>query len=295
MPVRSSADKKRSESLRETGSGAGGSRGSESPGDRDKQRTRKAKRGRPRKKKSAKRAAKPAAIVVGEPAPSTSSAAEPTSYAAGFIDGEYQDAGVRGRVFLLGLPNSGKSTLLCGRIRTARRVIVFDPVNAEALKPLIAAGFAHVHQPTELRDGIAKNWGGPFRILYSPTAGSGVEHFEAVNAIVKFAGDCVYAIDEVDKFQEPGYAPPQFYELLNYGRHSHVAMIGTARRPAQVSKEYTYGLSEICAFATTEPGDLDYLEKKIGRAASSQVPGLGKYEYLRWSQAGTATIGKGWK
>lgn len=295
MPIRSKARKPGKQPVRKAGPRAADIDGSEGLGNPDKPRTRKTKKRRKGKEGAGKPEQRPAATassgVADRPAPAKTS----ESYAPGFVDGEYQDGGVRGRVFLLGLPNSGKTFLLCRRIRTCRRVIVFDPVNADTLAPLLSEGFLHVHQPDQLRDAIAATWGGDFRIMYSPTSGDGFAHFEAVNAIVKFAGDCVYAVDEVDKFQEPGYAPPQLYELLNYGRHAHVAMIGTARRPAQVSKEYTYGLSEICAFATTEPGDLDYLEKKIGWEASSKVPTLGKYEYLRWLQTGEAAIGKGWE
>lgn len=141
-------------------------------------------------------------------------------------------------------------------------------------------------QPRELRDIIAKNFDGSFRVVYTPNQGDGLKHFEAVNQMVRLCGRMVYAVDEVDKFQEPGYAPPEFYELLNYGRHVEVAMIGTARRPAQVSKEYTYGLSEICSFAFTEPGDRKYFEGKCGAETEGMIPSLGKYEYVRWVQGG---------
>jgi hypothetical protein len=168
-------------------------------------------------------------------------------------------------------------------------------VNATTLKTLVSRdGFVQVSEPSQLRDIIAADFDGDWRVLYTPTGGNGLEHFEAVNKIVRFAGNCLYAIDEVDKFQQPAYAPPELYELLNYGRHVQVAMIGTARRSAQVSKEYTYGLSEICAFRTTEPGDLEYLEKKAA-GAGAILPTLGQYEYLRWMDDGRKTQGKGWK
>jgi hypothetical protein len=156
-------------------------------------------------------------------------------------------------------------------------------------------GFEEVHQPSELVQVITRNWGGEFKVLYVPLGGEQILHFEAVNEIVRKAGDMIYAVDEVDKFQSPAFAPPQLYELINYARHFHVAMIGTARRPAQVSKEYTFGLSEICSFNVTEPGDLDYFEKKIGHSGVLSLPSLGQYEYLRWMQDGRLSTGKGWK
>jgi hypothetical protein len=311
MPIRPKASKVRKQSVPRASSGDGNARGGKVHGNPDKPRTRKKRKGgkwtdeqraaareRYHARKNGLPKPFPASDDNGVPASIPKAAAgpaEPTRYAPGFVDGEYQDAGVRGRVFILGLPNSGKSFLLCARIRTGRRVIVFDPVDAKTLKTLVAQdGFVQVHEPGQLRDLIAANFDGDWRILYTPRGGDGLEHFEAVNKIVRFAGHCVYAIDEVDKFQEPGYAPPEFYELLNYGRHVEVAMIGTARRSAQVSKEYTYGLSEICAFRTTEPGDLDYLEKKAA-GTRNVIPTLGQYEYLRWMDDGRMTQGKGWK
>lgn len=229
-----------------------------------------------------------------DPAPVSTANAEPTNYEPGFFDGEWQDSGVRGRVFIVGLPNSGKSYLLVERCRRCRRIVVYDPVNADTLKALIGDGFVQVHQPGELRDALANAWGGEFRILYTPTQGVEALHFEAVNELVRKCGSMVYAIDEVDKNQQPAYAPPQFYELLNYGRHHQIAMIGTARRPAQVSKEYTYGLSEVCAFTFTEPGDLKYFESKCGAEATKNLPSLDKYAYIRWQQDGRLSKGKGW-
>jgi hypothetical protein len=173
--------------------------------------------------------------------------------------------------------------------------VVYDAVNADTLKTLLSDGFLHVHQPEELRQALANAWGVDFRILYTPQQGVEAQHFEAVNELVRKCGSMVYALDEVDKNQQPGYAPPQFYELLNYGRHCKVAMIGTSRRPAQVSKEYTYGLSEVCAFNVTEPGDLKYFESKCGSAASGALPTLGKYAYLRWMQDGRISEGSGWR
>jgi hypothetical protein len=279
------------------GGGRWPGRGDSNKGDGSEVHAPKKKRGRPRgsKKKSKRSVARPA-----EPSRPAASAAGggtfPHAYKPGFIDDEWQDGGVRGRVFIVGLPGSGKSELLYRRVRGCSRVVVFDPVAARTIAQLVEKdGFLRVSQPSELRDLIAENFDGSFRVVYTPTQGDGLKHFESVNAIVRLAGRMVYAVDEVDKYQEPGWAPPELYELLNYGRHVQVAMIGTARRGAQTSKEYTYGLSEICAFSFSEPGDLKYFEGKCGVAVADVIPSLGKYEYIRWMQGSVAPEkGSGW-
>jgi hypothetical protein len=331
MPVRSSAKSVHGKPVLRSASGAGNAHGSKVHGDKDrganggsgkKGKGSKRKRGKnstaawtPERRAEARRlyyerngipdpqlqssestglqrTARPAIERDSSPADGP---AEPTQYQTGFIDDEYQDAGVRGRVFICGLPGSGKSQLLCDRIRGARRVIVFDPVKAKTLESLTGDGFVQVGQPQELRELLARQGDSDFRVLYTPVMGQGVLHFEAVNDMVYKVGGMVYAIDEVDKFQEPASCPPRFYELVNYCRHREIAMIGTARRPAQVSKEYTYGLSEVCAFNVTEPRDLKYFEGKCGSAATERLPQLGKYAYLRWMQDGRISEGNGWQ
>lgn len=157
-------------------------------------------------------------------------------------------------------------------------------------------GFIEVHQPGELKALLTQaGTDGPFRILYTPKQGEEIQHFDAVCRLVAKRRRMIFAMDEVDKNQQPMWAPPALYELINYARHMEVAMIGSARRTAQVSKEYAYSLSEMCIFQVTEPGDLKYLASKIGTAATEQLPNLDKYAYLRWMQDGSFGVGKGWK
>lgn len=157
-------------------------------------------------------------------------------------------------------------------------------------------GFQPVHTPGELKQVLAAAGNeGPFRVLYTPLQGDERAHFEAVNELVFKRKHLLYAIDEVDKNQEPNFAPPWLYQLINYCRHQQIAMIGCARRPAQVSKEYTFGLREICAFRFTEPGDLKYWESKCGAEAAVLLPKLQQYGYVRWIEGGQVSVGKGWK
>lgn len=275
--------------------GRGPGRSDSDKGDGGEVHAPKKKRGRPRGKKNKSKRVKPAERPAAA-TPAAGNGSFPHVYKSGFIDDEWQDGGVRGRVFIVGLPGSGKSELLYRRVRGCSRAVVFDPVAARTISQLVDKdGFVRLSQPMELRDYIAENFDGGFRVVYTPTQGDGLKHFESVNAIVRLAGRMVYAVDEVDKYQEPGWAPPELYELLNYGRHVQVAMIGTARRGAQTSKEYTYGLSEICAFSFSEPGDLKYFESKCGTAVADVIPSLGKYEYIRWMQGAAAPEkGSGW-
>lgn len=251
----------------------------------------------PKKRKKRRKGKKRAYTRRGSPAPpaAPASGSAPVHYSEGFVDGEWQGGGVRGRVFICGTPGSGKSELLVRRVRGCARAIVFDPIGAETIAQLLGDGFVAIHQPGELRDHLAQNFDGSFRVLYTPKEGDGLKHFEAVNQMVKFCGRMVYAIDEVDKHQSPGFAPQGLYDLLNYGRHHEVALIGTARRSVNVAKDFTFNLSEICAFRFSEPVELRYFENKCGPEMATVIPSLSKYEYARWIEGGPAPERKvGW-
>jgi hypothetical protein len=219
----------------------------------------------------------------------------PTNYPTGFEDGDWQDGGVRGRVFLCGKPNSGKSYLLCERVRNCRRVIIFNTAGVKSFDKL---GWQQVSTPEELEKicyEANKAGNASVRVVYTPLAGDRTRHFEACNRIVMCYGAFVYAVDEVDSFMQPNFMPPEMYEVVNYGRHHDVAMIATARNSAQVARQYTSMLTEICVFCMTEPIYLKYFESTCGPETAAKIPTLAQHNYVRWMSTGENTVGKGWR
>jgi hypothetical protein len=231
--------------------------------------------------------------------PTTATA--PTAYSFGFIDNEWQDGGIRGRVLICGKPGSGKSYLLDKRIRGCRRVILFNTANVDSFDGL---PFTRASRPAELKRMMLESFPDkPLRVIYAPMTGKKLEHFDAVCKILVAFGqtegskaNVVFAVDEIDVFMsanDPG--PESFYELTNYGRHLRVAMVGTTRNTVAVSRQYTSMLTEIDIFSMTEPRYLKYFEDVCGAAVSDRVPLLGKHEYIRWmADGGTCERRKGW-
>ena len=103
----------------------------------------------------------------------------------------------------------------------------------------------------------------------------------------------IYAIDEVDRFTSANFAPPGLDYLINQGRHVQVSLVCTSRRPAQVPRELTSQAHLFYVFKNTEPGDCDYLEKYIGKAAAEKLPTLSDYHFLRWEESEGISIGGG--
>lgn len=158
----------------------------------------------------------------------------------------------------------------------------------------LGAGWQKFSHPEDMEDWLGENAERDFRIIYTPTAGNKMLHFEAVNIIVKSYGHMVYAVDEIDLFMNAGAMPPEMYDLVNYSRHARVAMIGTARNTVQVARQYTSMLTEACIFCMTEPRYVKYFEDLCGREVSDQLPTLTDYAYVRWMGTGEHITSKGW-
>lgn len=208
----------------------------------------------------------------------------------GFIDGEYQDGELRGCTFIAGVRGMGKTTEMA-RLLTACSggVLFFDPLSRhESVLP----GYRLITQPGELVRYLRPNKGRRFRVLYQPQAGDLDAHFRAVCRVVRAVGDMIFGIDELDMLCGPRYGDsrmcPEFYHLVNYGRHCRVSMLATARRPMSVARGYTSQCQTMRLFYMRERADVRYFEEYIGTEDAGRLGALGKYEFLLWTGDGPA-------
>ena len=212
--------------------------------------------------------------------------------ARGFIDGEYQDGEVRGCVFVAGKRGMGKTTEM-GRLLSScgGGVIFFDALSKHES---VLKGYKLISQPGALEQYLRVNRERRFRVLYQPRAGDLDAHFRAVCTIVRAFGEMVLGVDELDMLCGPRWGDsrmcPEFYHLVNYGRHCKVSMLATARRPMNVARGYTSQCLSMRLFCMTERTDLKYFEDYIGRDDSARLPGLPKYQYLHWTGDGPAVL-----
>jgi hypothetical protein len=89
--------------------------------------------------------------------------------------------------------------------------------------------------------------------------------------------------------------PPEFYHLVNFGRHSKVSMLATARRPMSVARGYTSQCLEMRLFHMSERTDLRYFEDYIGQDDAQRLGTLQKYQFLHWTGDGPAQLKGGKK
>jgi len=141
------------------------------------------------------------------------------------------------------------------------------------------------HQPGPLTDYLRVNRGRRFRVIYQPQSGEIDSHFRAVCRIVRAFGWMVFAVDELDMMSGPRWGSswmcPEFYHLVNYGRHSRVSMLATARYPNQVPRGFTSQCAAFYLFRTSEPKHVKYFEEYIGADVARRLPSLPKYEFVR--------------
>jgi hypothetical protein len=213
----------------------------------------------------------------------------------GFIDGEYQDGELRGCTFIAGKRGMGKTTEMARLLSSCSGgVLFFDALSRhEGVLP----GYKLFSQPGHLEAYLRLNRGRRFRVLYQPRAGDLAEHFRAVCTIVRAFGEMIFGIDELDMLCGAQWGdarmPPEFYHLVNYGRHCRVSMLATARRPMSVARGYTSQCLQMRLFGMTERADLKYFEDYIGQADAQRLAALDKYQYLFWTGDGPAQLAGG--
>jgi hypothetical protein len=203
----------------------------------------------------------------------------------GFIDGEYQDGELRGCTFVAGQRGMGKTTemarLLSG---CSGGVVFFDSLSRHER---VLPGYKIITQPGDLSAYLSVNRGRRFQVLYQPRSGDLGHHFQCVCAVVRAHGWMIFGIDELDMLCGAKWGdsrmPPEFYHLVNFGRHERVSMIATARRPMSVARGFTSQCAEMRLFYMREKADLKYFEDYIGQEDARRLSTLPKFHFLHWT------------
>jgi hypothetical protein len=96
------------------------------------------------------------------------------------------------------------------------------------------------------------------------------------------AGNLCLVLDEVDALW-PAARPAHLSilsRIVKYGRNRGLSWYATTRRPAEVHRDVTAGLTRIIAFNTSEPRDLEYLRAYAGPAIARRAAELQKFQYV---------------
>jgi hypothetical protein len=95
-------------------------------------------------------------------------------------------------------------------------------------------------------------------------------------------GNCMCVFDEIDVACSPHNNPEWLYKILHYGRHYNIGLIGAARRPANVTRDFTSQASYIIIFGLREKNDIKYIEDNCGKEFAEAAQNLPRGAFLQW-------------
>lgn len=183
-------------------------------------------------------------------------------------------------VAVIGRKGSGKSTMLSERLKTADRLVVFDPLgehcgrkgwlpNEISALPELETFFRWNRKRSQFAAG------------YVP--GENLEEeVEGVAGVLYQRGNLVFGIEEVPLICSPSYLPPVLGKLIRTGRHRQIDITWTAQRASECARTLTSLTDEFVLFSQTEPRDLDAIAARCGDDVADRVAELGRHDYITW-------------
>lgn len=185
----------------------------------------------------------------------------------------------------------------------ARKVVIYNTVadfgyaDPERQKPL--PGFHFFADPGLLGNALIQskeeNWP-EVRFCFSPVRSvhDAVELFESVCRMVRDFGDCVFAVPEIWRFQQAGYSPKDFEDLMLAWRHYGTAVMWDAQFTQKVDKTLLRVSTEIYCGRVDLEGDVDHLRRyaRLKPEALAIVPNLPDWNFVHRRENGTWTIEK---
>ena len=179
-------------------------------------------------------------------------------------------------ICIFGKRGSGKTTLAWRLLHGKRRVILFDPLGQYEgdASPQGRKWFVSLY---ELRQHVQAR--DTFFAVYRPTRAR--ESFPLLSRIACKVGKLCLVAEEISWAISPAKMNTEIENLIRYGRHRDVELIGISRRPSEVNRDLTANADEIYIFRMHEPRDKDYFRDVIGSAADG-LPNLEPYIPYIW-------------
>ena len=172
-------------------------------------------------------------------------------------------------VLIVGKKGYGKTTLARAIAQRQSRVMVFDPM-ADFGAGIVGSG-------TDIAQWMRAKSRRQYTAICRPTSDDDAEMFWATVGD-RSVRDCTVIIDEIDRVCTPSWTHPVVHDLIHYGRHRSISIVGTCRRPSNTSRDLSANADSIVAFRVDEPRDVDYLRRWM------DVAGIETLEPLEYIQ-----------
>lgn len=180
-------------------------------------------------------------------------------------------------VIVSGASRCGKSTQVARELRTANRVVAWDPEDQwSQLK-----GYRKITNRKILLEAIQTS--GHMRIAYVPT-GTLQEEFDflcrAVMYAGRFIGPLVYVAEELADVTTPSKAPGNWGILVRRGLKRGITIYAISQRWAEADKTAMGNASEYVVFAS-RANDINYISRRTG-IPEPEIAALVAFEFIRF-------------
>lgn len=191
-----------------------------------------------------------------------------------------------GRIGVWGASGSGKSSYVKQRLKTVKRLIVFDPLDeyAQALR------IRRCETANEVLKAARENWNG-FRIAYVPPAGKEPRALHQLSLLIfemqkpfkeKGRGAGLTLVVEEMNLSFPLHGESKargFADVCSRGRHFGITTYGLSQRIAEVSTRFRGNCTESVVLRQQGPRDIKAATDAIG-GNDAQVRALKNLDYL---------------
>lgn len=211
--------------------------------------------------------------------------------------GRFYQSGLTGVQGGLGVPGTGKTTLILEKLWPAAKVIIFNTAGdfgngGPRQKPL--PGFHFIFDISTLADWLLKakleNWP-RVRICFTPLRSNvdPLEIFRAVCRLVADFGDVLFFVDEIWNFQTSSSSPYELRELMLQWRHYGLCLMWTAQIAQKVDKTLLSVSTEMYVGRLNLENDLEAVRRnaRIPEDALAQVPNLPDWCFIHRFENGS--------
>jgi hypothetical protein len=89
-------------------------------------------------------------------------------------------------------------------------------------------------------------------------------------------------VDELSWWAKSNWICAGLADLVRYGRHGAVDLLGLTRRAAEIARDFTANAQRFWIFRTHEPNDIRYWSSVLPTAAVQRIQTLNRFEFVRY-------------
>lgn len=184
--------------------------------------------------------------------------------------------------YICGASGSGKSWYVKEQIKSAQRLIIFDPDDEYKALTNVTVNALH-----ELAAALAK--AGEKGRLKIRIVGNGKRIFEGFARCAFAWGNCVAVAEEIAGVTSPSKAPDAWHTLVSRGRKRGITIYAVTQRPAEADKTVLGNASHLHAGRLSRLKDQKYIADELNLHID-YIKNLANLEYYERNMSADSVI-----